>query len=190
MESEHTFDGSFVTYGGSGSAGTYLANGGPGTAYIEDLRFTRPYTVLQIDNNNQDWDQYYTLEGAETFAFHELHLYNKASLQLPTDSVPRNLSVTNVFGDRTGRLHAWENHIIELERGTTQSTTMKSPINLFLDDGAQAYLATTTYIVGEGDVAFHFNGEIIGVRNLRIMPSRQVLFCYFQITYNACISIV
>ena len=174
VDSEHTFDGTFVTYGGAGSADTYLASGGPGSAYVEDLRYNQPYNVLQIDNNNMHWDQYYTLTGATQFAFSELHLYNGASLQMLDDGTPRNMSIKSMIGDRTGRLHAWENQVVELERAETSSTTMKSPINLFIDDGAQIYLATTTYIVGEGEVAFHFNGEIIGVNRLRVMPRRQV----------------
>ena len=176
-DSEHFFHGDVFAYGGAGSLGRYIDDGGPGVTYMEDIRYTEVYSVMQINNKNYDWDQCFTLgaDGSTSeFTLNELHLFAAACLQLAENGNDMKLDVKKLYGDQTGRLYAKENHEVALEQGETSETIMKLPINLWLDDGAKAYLATTTYIKGTGAVAFRFNGEIIGVQNLRIMPRRVV----------------
>lgn len=171
----HKYHGEWNAYGGAGSDSTHLSSGGPGSVYIKDHRDNIVYQVLKIDNNKYHWDQYYVIDETDTSCtFDELHILNNATVALPGDGTERKLIAKKVYGDRSGRLHAKQKHTLELERGENQATIMKCPINLWLDDGAKAYLATITYIVGTGDVAFWFNGEIISVMDLRIMPERKV----------------
>lgn len=51
---------------------------------------------------------------------------------------------------------------------------MKSPVNIWVMEGAKIYLATITYIVGTGPIAFYLDGEIIAVQQLIVMPGRRV----------------
>ena len=59
---------------------------------------------------------------------------------------------------------------------------MKAPINIWIDDGAQAYLANLVYVLGRGSVAFRWNGELIGVRHFRVMPERIMTVGYSAMT--------
>lgn len=51
---------------------------------------------------------------------------------------------------------------------------MKSPINLWVDEGARAFLSPLVYMLGMGEIAFMWNGEIVGVRHMRIVPGRKI----------------
>lgn len=173
VKQQNQFVGTYESVGGSGTRGS-MSSGGPGSAYIEDIRYTRPYTTLRLDNNNFNWDQYYVIDeaGKNDYDFHELHLNRDASLHLRADSTQRSLNVAKVYGDRTGRVHMRENNKVIIEQSATSATVMKAPVNVWIDDGAQAYLATLVYVLGNGAVAFRWNGELIGVRHLRVMPAR------------------
>ena len=176
VDTEHHFHGDFNIIGGPGSETNQLSSAGQGVVYIEEIKYGRPYRVLKLDNNNHDWDHCFLLdiENHPNVTLEELHIYSKACLKLSDTGETKGLAVARMYGDRTGRLHAMGSSMVELERGETAATFMKSPVNLWLDNGAKAYLATITYIVGVGEVAFNFNGEIIGVQHLRIMPERNV----------------
>jgi hypothetical protein len=154
VESENNFLGTYQTAGGEGTSGTYLSSGGPGVAFVTDIRNTYEYRILMIDNDGHHWDQYYQLNETDMseYEFEEVHLTEGASLSMVDDGTEKKLVIHKMIGDYSGRLHAWGGHTIELERGETSKTVMKSPINLWLDDGAKVYLATTTYIMGEGEV--------------------------------------
>ena len=43
----------------------------------------------------------------------------------------------------------------------------KLPINLWIDDASSAYLSPLIYILGLGEIALKWNGEMIGVRHIR-----------------------
>lgn len=43
----------------------------------------------------------------------------------------------------------------------------KLPINLWIDDASTAYLSPLIYILGLGEIALKWNGEMIGVRHIR-----------------------
>ena len=57
--------------------------------------------------------------------------------------------------------------------GEAQSL-MKFQFNLWIDDASKAYLSPLIYILGHGEIALKWNGEMIGVRHLRIVPGRVI----------------
>ena len=175
MGTRNHFQGVFKATGGAGSS-YLLSSGGPGSVYVQDTRNTRPYNQLMLDNSGWNWDQYYTLDepGIVRYQFNEVHLLRGASLQMLADTTPRNLTILKLYGDRTGRVHLRANHAGFLEKAEASKTTTKSPANIWIDEGAKAFMATLVYILGNGKVAFKWNGEVIGVQHLRIVPGRVV----------------
>jgi hypothetical protein len=45
---------------------------------------------------------------------------------------------------------------------------------LWIDDASRAYLSPLIYILGLGEIALKWNGELIGVRHIRIVPGRVI----------------
>lgn len=167
------FSGQLTAKGGEGK-GPYLAHGGPGSVYIEETQYGFPYRKFFLDNDDHHWDQYYTLDETQKneYFFHELHLNQNASLQMVAGR-PQNLTVVKVIGDRTGRIHLHANHTARVEE---DQPLTKMPINLWVDRSARVYLSTLVYIFGIGQIAFKWEGEVIGVRHLRIVPGRNIEF--------------
>ena len=167
------FSGTLTAKGGLGT-GPYLSSGGPGSVYVEELRFGFPYRKLYLDNSKHHWDQYYMLDepGVTSYLFDELHLINNASLQMVAGR-QQNLTVVKAVGDRTGRVHAHANHTVMID--INQRVT-KTPVNLWIDRQSRVFLAPLVYILGVGQVALKWEGEIIGVRHLRIVPGRNIQF--------------
>jgi hypothetical protein len=50
----------------------------------------------------------------------------------------------------------------------------KLPINLWIDDSSRAYLSPLIYILGLGEIALKWDGEMINVRHIRIIPGRVI----------------
>ena len=143
------------------------------------------YEQLHLDNSKYDWDHNYILdEGNQTYYyFDEIHLNNNASLQMKSgDGVSRTLDVNKLFGDRSGRVYMRSGQECYLEEFQTHT---KLPINIWIDEGSRAYMSPMVYILGLGEIAFRWNGEIIFVRHLRIVPGRVI-----EIDENAMTSYV
>ena len=143
------------------------------------------YEQLHLDNNKRNWDHNYILdEGNQTYYyFDEIHLNNNASLQMKSgDGVSRTLDVNKLFGDRSGRVYMRSYQECHLEEFQTQT---KLPTNIWVDEGSRAYMSPMVYILGLGEIAFRWNGEIINVRHLRIVPGRVI-----QIDINAMTSYI
>ena len=178
LKTQYAYRGALQALGGISTSS--VASGGPGTVYIQDVRLKLPFNQLHIDNQGQRWEQYVTLnENKTSYRFDELHLVRKASLRiLPDSNAERvsNLSIAKIYGDRSGLLHLYRNHkaIIEVVEG--QLTTTKTPVNFRIDSGAEAVMATTVYIVGDGAVALNCNGTLNGIRNLYVTQRRVVKF--------------
>ena len=148
------FHGRHVATGGKGA--DINSHGGPGSVYLRDIRYMREHTQLLLDGGGATWDLYYTLDepSMENYTFDELHLTNKASLQMKSgDDVSRSLTAVKIYGDKTGRIHLHANHIGFLEKAATLQTTMKTPANIWIDEGAKAYMATLVYILARGEIA-------------------------------------
>lgn len=177
LKSQYAYRGTLEALGGiSSSSG---ASGGPGTVYIKDVRYKLYFEQLHVDNQGQSWQNYVTLNESKTsYHFHELHLVHKASLRMtPSSNLTQSstLSIGKLFGDRSGLLHLYNGHKAIIEVVEAQLTTTKTPVNLRIDSGAEAVMATTVYIVGDGAVALHCNGTLNGVRNLYVTQKRVVL---------------
>ncbi|KAK3576663.1 hypothetical protein CHS0354_004948 [Potamilus streckersoni] len=174
LTSEIYFHGDFKALGGSGSSNFIMSSGGPGSVYIQDTRHGLSHKQLLLDNLGRSWNYYYTLdEGTDTlYSFDEVSLVRNASLQIKTGhQQKKSLVVQKIHGDKTGRIHLRANQTAYLEEYQPQT---KTPINLWVEDGAQVYLSPLVYILGLGEIAFNWNGEIIGVRHLRIVPGRRI----------------
>lgn len=172
IRNESYFHGSFVAAGGSGSG--YRADGGPGSVFIQDVRYQRPYYQLRLDNGQYHWDNTYVLDEAYRFdfAFNEVHLMNSATLRMKVDLQNRTLKVNKIIGDMTGRIHLQKGHTAHLEEYKRVS---KTPVNLWIDKGAKVYISPVFYVVGKGQVALKWDGEMIGVRHMRIIPGRKII---------------
>lgn len=168
------FHGKFIVDGGDGTYSGYLSDGGPGTAYWKEYRYNRNYTYLILDNHGRDWDHNTTLDeqNTSTYTFDEVSMLGNSTLQMKTgDNVERSLIIKKTNGDKTARLFLKSGHTCRMEEGAAQT---KTQINIFLDDGAKIYLSSMLYIMGEGETAFYWNGEIIGVNHMRIVPGRNI----------------
>ena len=175
LTEESLFKGTYKAVGGQGNE-ISKASGGPGTVYLSDHRFGRLYQQLRIDHAGRDWNQYLTLDEPSKvdYYFDELHLTGGASLDMKLDYQEKTLMIRKIYGDKTGRIHMRSNQSCHLERSETSKGTLKTPVNLWIDEGAKAYLASLVYILGEGEVALKWNGDLIDVRHLRIVPGKKI----------------
>ena len=137
-------------------------------------RYGAIYEQFHLDNREKDWDNYYVLdEGAKlSYYFDEIHLTRNASLRMKTgDGQNRTVKVNKFYGDGSGRMHTVAGHTAFYEEYQTQT---KYPVNIWLDDGSKAYMAPLVYILGQGKIAFRWNGQTIYLRYLRIVPGRVI----------------
>ena len=172
LKSQYAYRGTLQALGGISSGSG--ASGGPGTVYIKDVRYKLFFHQLHIDNQEQSRQNYVTLNESETsYHFDELRVFRKASLRMIQTS-NSSLSIGKLFGDRSGFLHLYKGHKAIIEVVEAQITTTKPPINFRIDNGAEAVMATTVYIIGDGAVALQCNGTLNGIRNLYITQTRVV----------------
>ncbi|PIK61104.1 hypothetical protein BSL78_01929 [Apostichopus japonicus] len=171
------YEGSFQAIGGSGYGSGLTPHGGPGSVYFHESRFGYPYHKLFIDNVDRSWDHYFTIDepGERSEYFDEIHLTSSASLHLPNDGVPRQLTINKLYGDKTGLITVHGNQQYTIDHRENSKTTLKAPVNFKLEKNSTAFIATTFDIIGSGVPAFDWNGRLVGVQNLRIAPGREVL---------------
>ena len=171
--------GSLDAHGGQGNPSNddQASHGGPGSIFLHHLIEGYPYTKLFIDNQDRSWVHYFTLREDDTsdYYFNEIHMTNKASLHLLENNHHQKLVTPKLFGDLAGLVHIHKNqtHTYDVIEG--EVTTMKLPVNLYLDPGGIAELATTVDVIGLGDPAFYWDGQLLGVRHLRVSPGRVVI---------------
>ena len=154
ISSWNQFHGNYIATGGKGR--NINSYGGPGSVYLQDVRYMRTHKQLLLDGGGATWDSYYILDEPlmVDYAFDELHLTHNASLQMKYgDDVPRNLTAGKIYGDKTGRIHLHSKQTGFLEKAATLQTTMKTPANIWIDEGAKAYMATLVYILARGETA-------------------------------------
>lgn len=159
-----------------GTVSNRLRSGGPGTVFIKEQRYKQYYTQLRINSQDQGWNHYVTLrENTDKFVFNELHLYNDASLRMyPTPGASFVLDIRKLYGDKSGLLHVLNNQTMILEVNAPSPVT-KTPVNLKVDSGGEAVLATKTYVVGTGKIALEVNGTLTTVRDLFVTQNRKVI---------------
>lgn len=170
LSSKYTYIGKLQALGGVSSV--VYQSGGPGTVYIQEIRNKLSFNQLHIDNRGQSWDKFVTLQESSLIClFDELHIYRNASLRLCIDQLPRQLKILRLFGDRSGLLHAYQNHSVYVE---AKMAVTKPSINMRVDSGGEIILAPKTYIVGDAQVSFELNGTVSGVTDLYVTQSRFV----------------
>ena len=148
------FHGRYVATGGKGSDSN--SRGGMGSVYLQDVRYMRTHRQLLLDGGGATRNLDYMLDESSVvnYTFDELHLTNGVKLQMKYgDGVSRQLTATKIYGDNTGRIHLHSSHTGFLEKASTLQTTMKSPANIWIDEGAKAYMATMVYILARGETA-------------------------------------
>ncbi|KAL5010959.1 hypothetical protein ScPMuIL_013264 [Solemya velum] len=168
------FHGEFLVSGGEGSYSGDLSDGGPGTAYWSENRYGVDYNYFILDNLGRDWNHYTVLDepGKTEYVFDEVFMYGSSTLQLKTgDGIDRTLTIEKIHGDKSARLDLKKGQTCYLEK---RQPLTKTPINIFIDEGAVIHLSNILYILGKGVVAFFWNGEIIGVNHWRIVPGRNI----------------
>ncbi|XP_072025321.1 uncharacterized protein [Amphiura filiformis] len=170
------YEGSYQLYGGAGYDNVGTPHGGPGSVYLNELVYGSPYDQLRIDNANRAWAHYYTLDETDfsSYQFDEIHMTRKASLQMSQDDMQRSLKVQTLEGDLTGLIHMHGKHTYTIDVEVNAKTTIKAPVNIRIEPDAIAELASTVDIIGLGEPALHWNGQMLGVRDLRVAYKRKV----------------
>ena len=170
VASRYFYRGKLEAYGGKSNTGR---PGGSGTVFIEEVRSKRLYLHLYIDNQDSSWENSVVLSENRTYYhFNELHLTRKASLRMTAmQNGQLLLKVQKLVGDGSSLLHLLRNHVAEIEIHDQERTT-KTPVNFKIENGAEAKMASTVYIVGNGPVALESNGTITGVKNLHVAQNR------------------
>ena len=172
---QNHFEGKYIALGGDGSAAG-VSHGGPGSVYLEQRLYKVKHSQLRLDNGGRLWDQYYLLNEPSTtsYLFDELHVLRNVSFHMLDDGTERSFTAHKVIGDGTARVHMHNKHTYRLETSSTAVTTTKTNVNLWIEEGAKTYMASTVYITGLGETALFWNGEIVGVRHFRVVPGRNI----------------
>ena len=112
-------------------------------------------------------------ESAKSFYFFdECHINRNVSLRMKAgDGVNRKLKCEKVSGDKSGRIEISDGQEAFFEEDQEQT---KTDINIWIGAGARAYMAPLVFILGNGEIAFKWDGEIISVLHLRIVPGRVI----------------
>jgi len=102
-------------------------------------------------------------EGILKLLCHSYLIPTKIIKQKPTTEHYENKSIELVkLMHLSPRLQADQTCYLEEYQPLT-----KLPINLWIDNGSRAYLSPLIYILGQGEIALKWNGEMIGVRHIR-----------------------
>ena len=148
------FHGRYVATGGKGTDSN--SHGGMGSVYLQDVRYMRTHRQLLLDGGGATRNLDYMLDESSVvnYKFDELHLTHDVTLQMKYgDGVSRQLTAAKIYGDNTGCIHLYSSHTGFLEKASTLQTTMKTPANIWIDEGAKAYMATMVYVLARGETA-------------------------------------
>lgn len=183
---ENKYVGEYTAIGGDSgdpSKDTTQYSGGPGTVFLKDARNQYAHTQLRLDNKGRTWDHCVTLnESLKSYTFDELYLARKAAIHLVPDGKPLNLTVHKVEGDRTGLIHVHENQTLKAEFLDAVYTITRTAANFKLDKGANAIMATSVHVVGQGEVAFEWNGRLIDVQHFHVAYGRTIKIGFYAHT--------
>jgi hypothetical protein len=143
------FEGNYIMYGGIGA--NDLQSAGGGTVYLEDIRSSRAYKRLLLDNHGRPWDKYATID--ESFTYHyfdEMHLVNKATVHMAEDNRKSLLEVDKVFGDGTGLIQAHKNQVLKAEYRPLIRNAFLTAVNFIIDYESEVFFPSIVYVYGEG----------------------------------------
>jgi hypothetical protein len=136
-------------YGGSGANDAQSASGG--TVYLQDVRKSKVYKRLLLDNKNRSHDKYATIDKSfNNHYFDKVHLLNQASLHMANDNRHTVLDIYRVVGDGTGLLHMHANQKLFAEFRPNVRNAFLSGVNFIVDYNAEIILPSITYVYGKG----------------------------------------
>ncbi|KAH3880023.1 hypothetical protein DPMN_003935 [Dreissena polymorpha] len=176
------YDGTFTVYGGSGRNDAQSAGGG--TVYLQDIRKSKVYKRLLLDNKNRPHDKYATIdEPFDKHYFDEVHLLNQASLHLANDNRNTVLDIYTMIGDGTGLLHMHANQKLFAEFRPNVRNAFLSGVNFIVDYKSEIIFPSITYIYGKGVLltgmsesrSVVINGRLTGIADL-IMGFETLLY--------------
>lgn len=178
------YKGAILAQGGLSVGG---AHGGPGTVYIREVRSSRYYTQLVIDNVMNSVKDVVTIHevGRSHYSFSEVQLWRRASIAMSSGNNKKTLIIEKLKGDRTGLIQASENHVIQLEASDTAHSVSKPPVNLHMDKGSEIVFGDSLYIIGDGaknlgqipgDFSLSVDGRLSGVTHLFVTKTLKAKF--------------
>lgn len=178
------YQGSYLTIGGTSKSGSH---GGPGTLFIKEKRFLLPYTILQVDNLKRSLHDTLILDEQKMDSYHfsEVRILRSASLTMALRNRKTFLKMDKLTGDRTGLIHAKNNHVVYLEASKSQHSVSKPAVNLRIDHGGEMVFGASFYIIGDGakgtgqilgDSSFTVNGRMTDVNNMVVSKGLKVRF--------------
>lgn len=177
VKSQSQYFGDYIAVGGiGGNVANDLSqeSGGPGTVYIQEIPDQFPRDRLIINNRNRPFSHYVTLnESQDSYEFDEVHLKKKASLHIVNNGKQSNLTIHKILGDGTGLIHIHKNQVLIAEVKDARRTITRAQTNFRLDVNSSAIMSTVVHMIGQGLVAFHWQGRLINVMHLHLAYGRR-----------------
>ena len=172
LQDKNTFLGTIKATSGACRSLMYAA--GPGTLYIREKKNKRPYTSLIIDNRDQNWNTFVTLdESKDNYDFHEVILRGGAAIQLlKQPQIHQTLNIDFLSGDNSGLIHVHANQTVTL----SELTPARMPISVKVDKEGLMLLPHSVIIVGNRPYSIELSGTILGIRNMEVARDRHVKF--------------
>lgn len=123
--------------------------------------------------------------GRVYYAFSEVQLWRRASIAMSSGNSTKTLIIHKLNGDRTGLIHALENHVIQLEASDTAHSVSKPPVNLQMDKGSEIVFGYSLYVIGDGakglgqipgDFSLAVDGRLVDVTHLFLTKKLKAKF--------------
>ena len=146
---EIIYEGSYTVYGGSGADDVQCAGGG--TVYLKDIRASREYQRLLLDNKGRPHNKYATID--ESFVEHyfdEVHLLNQASVHMADDGRRTVLEIYKAVGDGTGLIHLHSSQKLLMEYRPSVRNAFITGVNFITDANSEIVFPSITYVYGTG----------------------------------------
>ena len=174
------YRGTYEASGGSGKAGKH---GGPGTVYLEDLRYKKSYMELRFGHREGESLAFVTLDEKNTtrYVFSEVIIEQRTAVRLKQDGVQRSLRVARLSGDGTGFVQVGLNQTFYLQGSTGEGGVTRPPVNLDIATKGTVLVDSSLFVVSDGvsspnGNALTMNGRIIGMQHLFVTKSRKMVF--------------
>lgn len=172
LQEQNTFLGTIKS--ASGACRSLMSAAGPGTLYIREKKNKRPYTSLIIDNRDQNWNTFVTLDEKQVnYNFHEVILRGGAAIQLLKQTqIHQTFHIDFLSGDNSGLIHVHANQTVTL----SELTPARIPISIKVDEEGLMLVPHSVIIVGNRPYSIELSGTILGMRNMEVARDRQVKF--------------
>ena len=143
------YEGSYTVYGGSGANDTQAAGGG--TVYLKDIRASKTYKRLLLNNKGRPHNKYATIdESFNNHYFDEVHLLEQASVHMAADGRNTRLEIYKAYGDGTGLIHLHGNQKLLMEYRPAVRNAFLTGVNFIIDHESEVIFPSITYVYGTG----------------------------------------